>query len=119
MSDTSKEELVSNIKEWIKLDNEITKFQNEIKDRKNKKKEMTNKLVSVMSLNNLDVVNINGGSILYKKNVVKKPINSKSLTNLLKVYYSTDQTRAEELSKYIMENREVSIKETIKRKIDA
>ena len=59
MSDTSKEELVSNIKEWIKLYNEITKFQNEIKDRKNKKKEMTNKLVSVMSLNNLDVVNIN------------------------------------------------------------
>jgi hypothetical protein len=119
MSDNSKEELVSNIKEWIKLDNEITKFQNEIKDRKNKKKEMTNKLVSVMSSHNLDVVNINGGSILYKKNVVKKPINSKSLTSLLKLYYSKDPVHAEELSKYILENREVSIKETIKRKIDA
>ena len=33
----TKEELVSNIKEWIKMDNEIAKLKSEIKERTNKK----------------------------------------------------------------------------------
>ena len=36
----TKEELVNNIKEWIKIDGEILKLQNEIKERRNKKKEV-------------------------------------------------------------------------------
>jgi predicted RNase H-like HicB family nuclease len=35
----TKEELVTNIKEWIKIDTEIAQLQNEIKARKNKKKQ--------------------------------------------------------------------------------
>ena len=34
----TKEELIENIKEWIKIDNEITKMKSEIKDKNNKKK---------------------------------------------------------------------------------
>ena len=118
MTDKSKELMVENIKEWLKMDNEISKFQNEIKTRKNKKKELTDSLVIIMSTNNIDCVNINGGSLLYKKNTVKKPINSKMLINTLKSYYSTNPSQAEEITKYIMENREETVKETIKRKID-
>ena len=37
----TKEELITNIKEWIKIDNEILKLQTEIKERKNKKKTLS------------------------------------------------------------------------------
>jgi len=35
----TKEQLVNNIKEWIKFDNEIVQLKNDIKDKNNKKKE--------------------------------------------------------------------------------
>jgi hypothetical protein len=53
---------------------------------------------------------------VYKKNVVKKPVNSKTLLSSLQKYYK-DQNMAEDLTKYIMDNREEQTKETIKRKI--
>ena len=118
MSDTTKEELVNTIKEWIKLDTEINQFQSEIKERKVKKKSITDSLVTMMTTNSIDCVNIKGGSILYKKSTVKKPINAKSLMNSLTSYFSSNVNKAEEVAKFIMENREESVKETIKRKID-
>ena len=114
----TKEELVTNIKEWIKLDTEIIKLQNEIKNRKELKKNLTDLLVNTMKKNDLECVDIKGGSLLYKKNIVKKPINAKTLMSTLQTYYKNKPETAEELTKFIMENREEQIKETIKRKID-
>jgi hypothetical protein len=114
----TKEQLVSNIKEWIKIDAEILKLKTEIKDKTNKKKGLTENLVNVMRINNIDCFDINDGTLVYKKNKVKKPISGKSLLTSLKNYYKNDSNIAEELTKYIMENREEQIKETIKRKID-
>jgi predicted nucleic acid-binding Zn-ribbon protein len=114
----TKEELVNNIKEWIKIDNEIMKLQNEIKERKNKKKTLSESLMNVMKKNEIDCFDINGGALVYKKNKVKKPINAKTLMSVLQNYYKNEPKRAEELTKHIMENREEQIKETIKRKID-
>jgi len=114
----TKEQLVSNIKEWIKIDTEILRLKAEIKDKTNKKKGLTENLVNVMRTNNIDCFDINDGTLVYKKNKVKKPISGKSLLTSLKNYYKNDSNIAEELTKYIMENREEQIKEIIKRKID-
>lgn len=116
----TKEELVSNIKEWMKIDVEITKLQNEVKERKNKKKILTDSLVSVMKKNEIDCFDINGGSLVYKQNKTKKPITSKTLLTALQNYYSKDPdtSKAQDLAKFIMENREEQVKETIKMKFD-
>ena len=113
---TPKEQLVNNIREWVKIDNEISQLRQEIKERNNKKKNMTENLVNVMKTNNIDCFDINEGSLIYKKSTVKKPINSKTLLSSLQSYYK-DQNVAEDLTKYIMDNREEQIKETIKRKV--
>jgi len=114
----TKEELVTNIKEWIKIDTEIAQLQNEIKSRKNKKKQLSESLMQVMKKNEIDCFDINGGSLVYKKNTIKKPINAKTLVSTLKSYFETTPAKAEELTKFILDNREEQVKETIKRKID-
>ena len=111
-----KELLVNNIREWVKIDSEISQLRQEIKERNNKKKSMTESLVNVMKTNNIDCFDINDGSLIYKKNKVRKPINAKTLLSSLQNYYK-DQNVAEDLTKYIMDNREEQIKETIKRKV--
>ena len=114
----AKEQLVNNIKEWIKIDNEINKMKSEIKERNNKKKSLTENLVNVMKTNSIDCFDINGGALIYKKNKVKKPLSGKTLLTALQNYYKTEPQLAEEITKHVMSNREEQVKETIKRKID-
>ena len=114
----TKEQLVNNIKEWIKMDTEIAELKAQIKDRNNKKKNLTENLVTVMKTNKIDCFDINGGALVYKTNKVKKPINGKTLLLALQNYYKSDPKVAEDLTKHIMDSREEQIKETIKRKID-
>jgi hypothetical protein len=114
----TKEQLINNIKEWIKMDNEIAQLKTEIKERTNKKKILTDSLVTVMKTNSIDCFDITGGALVYKKNKVKKPINSKTLLAALQNYYKDNVNLAEEITKHVLDNREEEIKETIKRKID-
>jgi hypothetical protein len=114
----TKEQLVTNIKEWIKIDNEISQLKSEIKDKNTKRKNLTENLVTVMKKNEIDCFDINGGALVYKQNKVKKAINGKSLLFALQNYYKNDTKSAEELTKYILDNREEKIKETIIRKVD-
>lgn len=114
----TKEQLVTNIKEWIKMDSEITELKAEIKERNNKKKALTEGLVTTMKSNQIDCFDINGGALVYKKNKVKKPINGKTLLSALQNYYKNEPQKAEDLTKHVLNSREEQIKETIKRKID-
>jgi hypothetical protein len=114
----TKEQLVNNIKHWIRIDNEINQLKVNIKELNNNKKKLTEDLVNVMKTNQIDCFDINGGALVYKKNKVKKPINGKTLLIALQNYYKTDNKIAEELLKHVMDSREEQIKETIKRKID-
>jgi hypothetical protein len=118
----TKDQLVANIKEWIKNDNEIAALQKEIKLRKNKKKILSTALMSTMKTNSIDCFDINGGSIIYKRMTSKKPLNAKSLIAALHNYYksmsNTNPNLAEEVGKFILDNREEQIKESVVRKMD-
>lgn len=114
----TKEELVTNIKEWIQIDNDVAELKRQIKEKNNNKKKLTEGLVNTMKNNKIDCFDINGGALVYKKNTVKKPINAKTLLAALNSYYKNEPTVAENITKHVLENREEQIKETIKRKID-
>jgi hypothetical protein len=70
----TKEALISNIKEWVKLDNEISQFKKQIKERNDCKKKLTDNLITTMKNNEIDCFDINGGAIIYKQSKVKKPL---------------------------------------------
>ena len=114
----TKDQLVNNIKEWIKMDSEIAQLKTDIKERNNKKKILTENLVTVMKSNKIDCFDINGGALVYKTSKIKKPINGKSLLVALQNYYKSDSKMAEDIAKHVLDSREEQIKETIKRKVD-
>lgn len=113
----TKEQLINKIKEWMSVENKIKELRAEIRQLNSRKKNMTNELMVVMKENKIDCFDIKGGAIVYKQNKVKKPINAKTLMASLSTFFKNDNFKAEELTKYILENREEEIRETIKHQL--
>ena len=113
----TKEQLVTNIKEWIKIDTEIAQLKAEIKERNNKKKNLTENLVTVMKKNEIDCVDISDGKIIYTQNNTKAPVTKKHLMDCLEKYFANnDSIPTDEIVNFILDNRTVSLKESIRLK---
>jgi hypothetical protein len=115
--ETTKDELIQLIKEWIKSDNEIKNLQNKIKLQRINKKKITDSLVNVMKSNEIDCFDIKGGKLIYSQSKTKQTLNKKMLLNSLKMYFSDNIEQAESLSNFILEQRQEKISESIRRKI--
>lgn len=111
----TKEELIFNIKEWIKIENEIKSLTKEIKDKRTKMKNLTSNLVNTMKANSIDCFDINGGALIYKKKTTKKTISGKFLLEQLEEYFKDNQEMAQDLHKKLWDSRVVVTKEEIKR----
>lgn len=114
----TKEQLVTSIKGWINVDNEIARLQRELKTRREQKKQLSEDLVKTMKTNNIDCFDINGGALRYKRSVTKKPLNGKTILSLLDTYFKESDIKHEEVTKYLLDNREEKVTETLLRKID-
>jgi len=114
----TKQQLVENIKQWIKNDNEIRQLQAEVKKRKDNKKILSEKLVEVMRDNEIDEFDISDGKLVYSKKKVKAPLSRKHLVDSLMKFYENDKKMVEQISTHIMDTRTESVKETINRKIN-
>lgn len=114
----SKEDLLNNVRSWITIDNEIRTLQKEQKIRKEKKKNITDNLITFMKSNEIDCFEVKDGNLSYVKRNVKKPINKKSLLEILAKYYDGDILKANNMNEFIMDNREETTKETIIRKLN-
>jgi len=114
----AKEQLVNNVKEWLKIDTEIMQLKHEIKERNNKKKTLTENLVKIMKTNSIDCFDINGGALVYKQKKQKKTISGKYLLTQLQEYYKEQPEVAVEITKKVLDNRLEVVKNEIVRKID-
>jgi hypothetical protein len=114
----TKDELILYIKEWIKLDNDITKLKSQVKENNNKKKELTATLVNVMKNNNIDCFDINGGSLIYKQKKTTRTISAKFLLSQLEEHYKDQPEVAKEITKKVLDNRIKVVKDEITRKIE-
>jgi hypothetical protein len=110
----AKTDLLINVKEWLKIDEEISSLQSEVREKKKAKKALSDIILHVMKDNNAGILNCSEGSLKCVQNKVKKPINDKTLDVILKQYFKTNE-EAESVKKYILENREVEIKEIVKK----
>ena len=115
---STKEELINSIKEWIKLDNDIVKAKTDIKEKTTRKKVLTETLVTIMKGNSIDCFDINGGALLYKQKKTKKPISAKYLLAELQKIYKDQPEVATDLTKQLLDHRELTVKDEICRKIN-
>ena len=113
----TKEELIGNIREWIKIDNDLNNLKKEIKNKTTQKKMLTDNLVNVMKINSIDCFDINGGALVYSQRKTKKAISGKYLLLQLEKYYKDQPDVAKDLTQHLLDNREETIKEDIKRKV--
>jgi len=112
----TKEELVENIKRWVNYDYEIKNLQKSMKEIREKKKELTKRLIDVMKNHEIDCFDINDGKLLYTKNKVKTPINKNNLMIALEKYFENESVNVEDVTNFILDNREIKIKEGLKKK---
>jgi hypothetical protein len=118
---SSKEELVTIIKEWIENDEKVKEMQAIIKEYKNKKKNLTVTLLNIMKTNEIDCFDINSGKIVYCKSKTKVSLNKKTLIDSLEKFFKEKNNLnididVNSISEYILNNREIKVNENIKRK---
>jgi hypothetical protein len=112
----NKEQLVTHIREWVQIDNEIRTLQNELKLRKSRKDGLSKQLIDVMKNNEIDTFDINNGSIEYKQKTIKKPLTKKMLTTTLNTFFEGNTEKTIQLTDFINEKRETTTKDNIIRK---
>ena len=106
---STKAELVQLIKDWMSIDNDIRNINKELRTRKENLKKVSQNLMKTMKENEIDEFDIKGGKLMYSK---------KNLVSILSKYYNGDISQALEMNNFIMNNREESVKETLKRSIN-
>ena len=112
----TKEQLVSYVKEWVLIDEEMKGLQKLMREKRQKKKELNDVLINVMKQNEIDCFDTKNGKLLYSVNKTKKSITKKMLFETLQKYYANDEDKAYEIAAFILESRDETVKETIKRK---
>lgn len=114
----TKDELIAKVKEWVQIDNEMKEINKELKIRRDKKKEISSLLVDTMKSNDIEVFDLKDGQLVYKKSKSKKPLNKETLLKLMSEYFQgNDNGRSNDITNYILSNREETERESITRKV--
>ena len=114
---SSQEDLIKSVKGWLNIDEEIKEMQKLIREKKKEKKKFTENLVNIMKENEIDCFDITDGKLLYTKNKVKQALSKKHLLNALGAYFQNDGNKAKDVANFILESREVKIRENIRHKV--
>ena len=109
--------LVSTVKDWMEIDNQIKECQKQTKLLREAKKELTKTLVDEMKNRELDCVDLKEkGKLLYTRNKVKSSLSKKHLLSSLATYFKDNDTIVKEITQHILDTREIKVKENIRRK---
>ena len=112
----TKEDLVANLKAWMKLDAEIRDLRKETRERVAAQKTLSNVLIHLMKSNDIDTLNTNEMHISCVQKETKGPLSKKYLESVLLEYFENNSQKATEVQEYIMSHRTTSVKDCLKTK---
>lgn len=111
-----KQQLKTHIKEWVKLDDEISHYKKQIRELNIKKKKISEQLLSVMKEQEIDAFDLNNdGKLIRQVRKTKTPLTKKYIMSSLVNYFKDDE-KAKEASTFILESRTLIMNESICKK---
>jgi len=106
--DSDLKEFKLQVKQWLTIDEEISKFENKIKElRRLKKKILEPQITGFMVTYNVKDLNTENGKIRCNQRVQKKPLNKINIRSNLSQVIS-DDSQIEQAMQLIMNNRETT-----------
>ena len=113
----TKEQLKDYLRQWVRVENEISALNVEIKKRKLIHQQVSASLLDVMRKNEIDCFDIANGRIVYSKTKVRAPLNNGQLKSALTTYYKDDVEKVNSLAEFLLSSRVEKTRESIKMKI--
>ena len=106
MDTLAREEFSNNVKDYLELEEQISKLNVALRERRTKLKALSNMIIKNMEQNDIHHINIKNGVLVYKNDTVYKGLNKKNLMNGLSIYFNNDEQKTHEATNTVMENRE-------------
>jgi hypothetical protein len=116
-STITKEQVKDHLRQWIRIENEISTLSIEIKKRKLVHQQLSASLLEVMRKNEIDCFDITNGKIVYSKVKHRAPLNNGQIRSALTTYYKDDVDKANNLTEFLLSSRVEKTRESIKMKI--
>jgi uncharacterized protein (UPF0335 family) len=110
----TKEQLKDYLRQWVRVENEISTLSAEIKKRKLIHQQLSKSLLDVMRKNEIDCFDVANGRIVYSKTKARAPLNNKQIKSALTTYYKDDVEKANSLTEFLLASRVEKTRETIK-----
>lgn len=107
--------LITRVKEWVKIDDDIAKLQSEIRKKRGLKKTISGELMDVMKTNGIDQFDLNEGKLIRQVRKTRASLSKKHLLGCLSKYCKTDD-EYKNLTEYILDSRQEVLKEVITKK---
>lgn len=113
----TKDQLKEYLRQWVRIENEISTLSAEIKKRKLIHQKISSSLLKVMRDSEIDCFDIANGRIVYSKTKMRAPLNNGQIKTALSKYYKDEPEKANSLTEFLLASRVEKTKETIKMKI--
>ncbi len=113
-----KENLQTSVKEYLSIDDQITALNKAVKERREKKKKLSQEILGLMKQFEINNMNTSNGKLVYSVTKTKEPLTRKSLVRTLNIYFNDNSEKANELSKFVMDNRKKIERVQLRRKIN-
>ena len=114
-----KEQLKTNVKNYLEMDDQIKALNKAIVERRKKKNELSEEILGTMKKFEIDNMNTKNGKLIYSSSKSTKPLNKSNLISGLNLYFK-DEDKAKNVSKLVLESREkvekVKLRRTINKK---
>tara|TARA_B110000495_G_C22960462_1_gene562996 strand:- start:300 stop:707 length:408 start_codon:yes stop_codon:yes gene_type:complete len=106
MDAQTKEDFTNNVKEYIELEEQVSKLNIALRERRTKLKTLSSMIIKNMENNDIHHINIKNGLLVYKNNTMYKGLNQKNLKSGLSIYFNNDEQKTTSAITTVMNNRE-------------
>jgi len=114
-----KEQLKSNVKTYLEIDDQIKALNKAIAERRKQKTKLNDEILNTMKQFEIDNMNTKNGRLIYSVTKTSKPLNKTSLLKGLNIYFNNEDT-SKAVTKIVLDNREkvekVKLRRTINKK---